>query len=244
MIKINLLGEEYQNQEIVYFWAISYVLSFLLFVFLCFYIRSSAVHTQSELEIQKNELRVKLMGLKKTTKEVRTLEENKTRLRSKLSVIASLKKSKLGPVKVLDDLNLALPSKVWIRDMVEEFNVMRIKGRALENTDITMFMRNLVKSPYFKAVDLVEVRQMYYSHETGKVSPLKDRSSLTSQAFTEEGRSTKENGKMKIKTKGARIEKKLITIQEFLLEAKVSYAGKKTLSEKGDKEPEKESDNK
>ncbi len=73
----------------------------------------------------------------------------------------------------MDDLNTALPSKVWIRDFTEEGGTMKIKGRGLENTDITMFMRKLGESPYYKTVDLVEVRQMYYSHKTGKVKPIK-----------------------------------------------------------------------
>lgn len=230
MIKVNLLGEEYQNQEIILFWLFSYILAMFLFIASLLFIRNAAVNSRDDMVFKKNMLNVELMSLQKKTKEVKSLEDKKDKLRDKLSVIAKLKKSKIGPVKVLDDLNIALPSKVWIRDFTEEGGIMKIKGRGIENTDVTMFMRKLSDSPYFETVDLVEVRQMYYSHKTGKVKPLKSRAAITTQAFAKESRNTKENSKVKIKTKGQKLENKLITVQEFLIEAKVSYSGKDNLA--------------
>ena len=158
-----------------------------------------------------------------------------------------MRKSKIGPVRVLDELNIAVPSQVWLRQLEEKGNIARIKGRALGNDAIAQFMRNLDNSDYFDSVDLVESQQMYYSKRTGKVTPQPDIDNIrhSSPDFGRESRATKDTAVLRdgvyqsgapaapknapgtsLKDRSKLIEDHLVKIKEFVLSAKVNYAGR------------------
>lgn len=238
MIRINLLGEEFHNQVEVYFWTICYGLSVLLVLFVCYMVQGSLNGSKEKLTTRQQALKLDLMKLRKTTKSVRTLKDKKDKLKNKISVVSELKKSKIGPVKMLDDLNVAIPANVWLREISEIAGSIKIKGRALDNTDITAFMCELAKSNYFSSIDLVESRQMFYSKSTGKVSPMPQIDSLKSEAFQQEQRTTKEDSdaKVKITSKNKELSEQNVKIKEFLMQASVSYAGRANSITKIEKE--------
>jgi type IV pilus assembly protein PilN len=242
MIRINLLGDNTASDASAKLYIAGYVASILLCfggTFLYYSNLSSEVagltREQETLQLQLNNLLVK-------TKTVRELEVKKKTLREKLSLIARLKKSKIGPVRVMDDLNGSLPSKVWLRELQETKGLLKFKGRAISNQDIAYFMQNLEKSDYFSSVELKESRQMYYSKRTGVVTPTADISQFRTADFGKDRRATKESpgkpgassgkkwnikriGEGSANRKGA-IEENNIKIKEFVIEAKVHYEGK------------------
>ena len=109
-----------------------------------------------------------LKKLKEVTKEVRELEAKKAELRDKLAVIAKLKISKVGPVRVMDDLNKALPERAWITSIKERQGSLSIAGMALDDQTIAGFMRDLEASDYYDTVDLVQSRKTPW--KGGKIS--------------------------------------------------------------------------
>jgi type IV pilus assembly protein PilN len=108
------------------------------------------------LTAELSSMQSELVALKEKTKSVSQLETKQQELRDKLGVIASLKRSKIGPVRMIDDLNLALPERSWLVGVSETNGVLRISGIALDNQTIALFMENLAKSNYFEKIDLIE----------------------------------------------------------------------------------------
>jgi len=88
-------------------------------------------------------------------------------------VIDKLEKGKRGPVRVLDELSNAIPKRVWLVSFKEGAGNLSMTGAAIDNADISEFMRALQKSPYFSDVQLkftqADVREgvSVYNFEVG-----------------------------------------------------------------------------
>lgn len=159
MIKINLLGEENQADTSATVAVGGYVASLAVIIIGFFMAYYSASGTVEELTERSENLNRQLTRLKELTKEVKDLEAKKKSLQEKLVVIATLQRSKTGPVRVMADLNGALPEKSWVTEVKESGGVFRLTGMALDNQTIADFMKDLDLSDYFDTVDLIETRQ-------------------------------------------------------------------------------------
>lgn len=92
--------------------------------------------------------------LEKIIGEVKELDRQKQRLLSQLAVIERLEKGKRGPVRVLDEMSNGIPKRVWITSFRESGGGLTLEGAAIENADISEFMRALQKSAYFTDIQL------------------------------------------------------------------------------------------
>lgn len=115
--------------------------------------------------------------LEKIIGEVKELDTQKQRLLNQLAVIDRLEKGKRGPVRVLDEMSNAIPKRVWLIDFKEAGGVLSMTGSAIENADVSEFMRAMQKSPYFTEVmlkftqaDVREGVQVYKFHIECKVN--------------------------------------------------------------------------
>lgn len=163
MIRINLIKEEGKERAFIKLclalYSISMGISFLLMIYVVSVYSSRA----SELEAQFNSLTTQKARLARETTDVAQLDQEKSELVNKLKVIAHLKRSKTGPVQVLDQINIALPDKSWLYKVSEASNSsMEIAGYALENDLISMFAEDLGRSKFFPKVTIVEVVQDDY----------------------------------------------------------------------------------
>lgn len=159
MIKINILGNDIALDTSGPLWAAGFSLSLGIFLLVCFFLHRTTVQELSIALTEAASLEGRLQELMRRTKEVRDLEEKKQELGEKLLVIARLKKSKTGPVRVLDDLNLSIPEKAWLVDVEERAGVFRFNGVALDIHTIANFMRAIERSDYFDDVKLIETKQ-------------------------------------------------------------------------------------
>lgn len=114
------------------------------------YYTDIAEKQQEKIDASKDEIK----RLKKIIGEVNQLDKQKSRLLKQLSVIEKLERSKLGPVRVLDELSTYIPKRVWLKHFEEKGGSLTLKGVGLENSDISEFLRALQKSKYFKNVKL------------------------------------------------------------------------------------------
>ena len=247
MIKINLLGNETAVNYTARYILAGYAASVIIGVVVCIALQRSIAVEVRELNEKVTASQTTLDALKQKTKTVDELDKKRKLLNSKLALIARLKKNKIGPVRMLDDLNLAVPGRVWLRDMAEKDGELTIKGRALGDQDVAQFAQNLAASEYFREVNLQEVRQMLYSRKTGKVTAMADVKSNTE--FGSDGRVAKETAIKRGGRKSERgdggggrrwsvregeagsdrnrfIDKNYIKIREFRLTAKVNYHGR------------------
>lgn len=160
MIKINLLGEPPRLDATTKRWLGTYMVSLAAMVLIGLVARGLMTGRIAHLERETNVLNSELLALKRATKEVRDLESKRKELRAKLDVIARLKETKIGPVRIMDDLNGAVPDRVWLTEIAERSGVLRLSGYALDNQTIAAFMKDLDRSDFFETVELVETKQM------------------------------------------------------------------------------------
>lgn len=168
MIKINLLGEEIVDTRsdrgvlVAYFGSLA--LTLIIGVVLYFSYSSRA----SDLKAELTGLEARLAQLQKVTQEVSGLEKRKAELDDKLSVIARLKLGKEGPVRLFDDLNMAIPEHLWITDLKEDRGSLTITGLALSDTAIVDFVKKLEVSDYFRTAEIVNSTQVYLIQEVNR----------------------------------------------------------------------------
>ena len=156
MIRINLLGQDTAIDHSGRLMIAGYFASVMVCLIAFFFLQKSVT---SRVEHEKEEvvaLEGQLEQLKKTTAEVRELERKKIEIDQVTATIARLKLSQEGPVRVLDDLNSAIPAKAWLRDVEEKNGIMKFSGMALGDADVVALLRNLEASNYFADVTLVE----------------------------------------------------------------------------------------
>lgn len=162
MIKINLLGTDRGQESNWQLPVLVYFGSLLLIFSVFFYLYSSTNKELAQLAIEKESLEKELATLRQKTKEVKELESKRKELNNKLAVIAVLKKNKVGPVKVLDYVNSALPQRAWIEDLAEQGGNLTINGYAIDPTTVSTFAKALSQSAYIKEVAINEVNQTLY----------------------------------------------------------------------------------
>ena len=155
MIRINLLpvrAKKKRNTSI-------YQIVAMTAVTMVAFVGAFTVHTvyqnkveEREKKIAENQIEIK--RLQKIIGEVNELDKQKQRLLNQLSVIDKLEKGKRGPVRVLDEMSGSIPKRVWITSFRETGGVLSITGSAMDNSDISEFMRAMQKTPYFSDISL------------------------------------------------------------------------------------------
>ncbi len=154
MIRINLLGEKVDMSGSYVLQVFGGVTAVCIVLMTCFFVHQTALARLEDRRSEKHELDTKLAKLKKITQEVAELEQKKKTLREKLHTIATLKAKQHGPVRILDDINTAIPERAWLLLVKEKGGYLTIDGVALDNQTIAMFMSNLGKSKFFGEVGL------------------------------------------------------------------------------------------
>lgn len=160
MIRINLIKEEGKEKAKIKLYLLLYGISVTCVVSLVAVLVFSYGSFLGELQAKEEDLSAKKKQLDRETSEVASLEKQRDDLKEKLQIIAQLKKSKKGPVQVLDRINLAIPDKSWLSEIAETSDSgMQIAGYALENDLVSIFAEDLSQSEFFPKVTIVEITQ-------------------------------------------------------------------------------------
>lgn len=160
MIRINLLGEPARVDAGAVRWLVAYGASLAALITVCSVVRHDAAQQEVTLTAHTEELVAELGRLKDVTKEVRDLDAKRSELRAKLDIIETLKLNKVGPVRLLGDINGALPDRAWLAEIGENQGAMKLVGYALDNQVIAGFMKSLERSDFIDTVELIEAKQM------------------------------------------------------------------------------------
>lgn len=156
MIKINLLPfraarkrENVRRQVNVYFLCL-----LLLFSLLAYY--HIDLNLQFErLESRKKSLQKELKSYESITREIAKLKKDTKDLNSKLEVIRTLEKQRVGPVQLLTEIARAAPiNRLWLESLLESKGVLTLQGAAMDNDTVALFMTELEKAPRIRSVDL------------------------------------------------------------------------------------------
>ena len=83
---------------------------------------------------------------------VQKFELRRTQLQQRVTLIEELRKGQTGPVHMLDQLSLSLPSMMWLTDLKQNpgGTDVIIEGKSTGLTTLSDFVANLEASGYFK----------------------------------------------------------------------------------------------
>ena len=157
MIKINLLPyrekekkENLQQQIII----LSGTLVLFLLIILAVHLYFSLSVSSMETKVQEAEARLKVLD--KKVGDIEGFKRDKKELEQKLGVINALETNRLFPVRMLDGLNLLIPSKeAWLDKITQTGQELRIEGMARDNGTVARFMKSLEKAEFVQSVELV-----------------------------------------------------------------------------------------
>lgn len=156
MIRINLLPfraarkKENIRRQISVF-ALSVVCLALLMGFVFLNLSRTVAALEADMSSKKKELAT----YAETTKKIQELKKKIAEVRAKLNVIKELESKKTGPVLLLDELSMAVPKeKLWLTALNEKKGILTLKGTAMDNDTVALFMTNLENAKHVVSVDL------------------------------------------------------------------------------------------
>jgi type IV pilus assembly protein PilN len=85
----------------------------------------------------------RIAELEKVIGDVNNLNKRKAEIEKRLKVLDEVRKSRSGPVRMMDALATATPKRVWLNEMTEAANSVKLRGTALSHDDVAEFMRSL-----------------------------------------------------------------------------------------------------
>ena len=136
-----------------------YFLSVIFLLDLMGYFLFHLSNTRSELQTKQSELNAELKKYEKVLKTIAELEKKIKEIKAKLAVIKDLEMKKTGPVHLLEEISKAVPrDKLWLSALKESKGILELKGTAMDNETVALFMTNLEKSDYIQAVELQSTR--------------------------------------------------------------------------------------
>lgn len=165
MIKINLLPyREKEKKENIKRQIIIISGSLLLFILILLTGHIYINITIGNLEKKIKEAEAKLVILDKKVGDIEGFKKDKKELEQKLAVINTLEVNRFFPIRMLDELNMLVPTKdLWLDKVVETGKDVRIEGVARDNAILARFMRNLERAGFVQSVDLVVSKEKDFS---------------------------------------------------------------------------------
>jgi len=165
MIKINLLPyREKEKKENIKRQIIIISGSLLLFILILLSGHIYINMTISGLEEKIKEAEAKLVILDKKVGDIEGFKKDKMELEQKLAVINTLEVNRFFPIRMLDELNMLIPSKdLWLDKVSETGKDLRIEGVARDNGILARFMKNLERAGFVESVDLVVSKEKDFS---------------------------------------------------------------------------------
>lgn len=161
MIKINLLPyREKEKKESLQQQVVVFAGLLILFLLVILVVHFYFVMNVSGLESKIKQSEARLAFLDKKVGDIEGFKKDKKELEQKLGVINSLETDRLFPVRMLDELNMILPSKeAWLEKITQTKQEIRIEGTARDNTVVANLMKNMEKADFIKSVELVVSRE-------------------------------------------------------------------------------------
>jgi len=161
MIRINLLPvrEEKAKERKRLDISVS-ILLFLLTVLVGAYLY---INISGEIDSLRMQLRTKKAEDARLTKkvgEIKLLKKKKLELQKKIGVINTLNKQRTISLKVMEELSIQIPEKVWFKSLQKKGNIIQIVGISLDDQTLSTFISRLSHSKRFRNVWLQQSKQI------------------------------------------------------------------------------------
>ncbi len=164
MIRINLLSrEEPQRSDQapgirnIFILSLGAVLALIIIVY---WILGAQVR---RLEEERLSLEKQAQGFSTLQREIKELKDKKELAQNRLTLMRRLEKERHGPVRLLEQLSVALPvNQLWITALKETDAEIRLDGMSLSNQILADYMKRLETLEPISRVDLVQSGQITY----------------------------------------------------------------------------------
>ena len=103
-------------------------------------------------------------------KEIRDLEAQKNRLLARMEIIEQLQRSRPGVVHLFQEMVLAMPDGVYLKEVKQDGSRLEIVGAAESNTRVSALMRNIDESDWLTSPDLEVVEVKTEDRNSGRRS--------------------------------------------------------------------------
>ncbi len=163
MIRINLLAQKKKKRvkgpaSFLATIIITSGAALILMGLVTFVLKSSV----SKLKEQSESNKAKLAELNKKINEVKKYEKLNKEIEQRNALIETLRKNQAVPVRILNDVSMAMPEGIWLASMTYKDNGVGLEGYAFTNIDIVSYVENLKKSANFIDVYLEESKQVEF----------------------------------------------------------------------------------
>ena len=116
---------------------------------------SSAMSQESQRIIQ---AKAELKDLEATRQVVERFRTEKEEIERKLGVIATLELSRQGPVRLMDEIAMRIPKRMWLTALKMQGGTLTMAGVSLDAEIVAAFLASLAESEMFQDVQLDETR--------------------------------------------------------------------------------------
>tara|TARA_R110001583_G_scaffold126933_4_gene278520 strand:+ start:2475 stop:3035 length:561 start_codon:yes stop_codon:yes gene_type:complete len=116
------------------------------------------IDNNTRKQTQRNDyLRQEMASLDSKITEIKELRAKRERLLERLRAIQELQGNRPVIVRVFDELVRVLPDELYYSTLTRQGESLHINGRAQSNGDVSMLMRSIDRSPWFKEPNLSSV---------------------------------------------------------------------------------------
>ena len=123
----------------------------------------------AEVKVMNSEITQWKGKLKRINKVVQKVDEAKAkneRTKDILKNIRILKTNQKDPSQLLDDINVSIPSEIWLEKFVETDKMVILEGLSFTDPGIAAFMKQLENlTKYFSNIELVQSKQVKIENE-------------------------------------------------------------------------------
>lgn len=95
--------------------------------------------------------------LRSVLAQVQKFETRKAQLQQRVSLIEQLRRGQGGPVHLIDEVNKAIPERLWLTTLEQKGDVFTMSGMTTSLQGLSDFVANLENSGWFnKPVDIID----------------------------------------------------------------------------------------
>jgi type IV pilus assembly protein PilN len=161
MIRINLLAARkrapepslFTTQKVPLLCSLVLVLTALGLGWRYWSVRQQSALLDQEIQRAQQEAQ----SLRTVLEQVKQFEARRTQLQQRVALIEELRDGQGGPVHLLDEVSRAVPDRLWLTEMKQDADGLRIDGRTTSLTALSDFVGNLEASGYFaRPVEIID----------------------------------------------------------------------------------------
>lgn len=105
-------------------------------------------------ESRNSHIEAEITHLDKALAEIKTLDANRKALLDRIAVIERLQSTRPGIVHLFDEMVNSLPKGLYLTQLKQEGNKIKLEGKAESSARVSSYMNRLNASPWLKSSDL------------------------------------------------------------------------------------------